>query len=1026
MRLSHLALALTLGSALVAQAPATPPVIDADALEGLRARNIGPAVMSGRISAMDGFLDKGRVTLYAGAASGGVWKSTNGGTTYKPVFDKHNQCIGAIRVHPKTPSTVWVGTGEPWVRNSVSAGDGVYRTTDGGENWTHLGLKETERIAGIEVHPTISDIAYVAAQGALWNANPERGLYRTKDGGKTWQKILFVDNDTGCASIAMDPSNPNVLFAAMWQHRRQAWSFSSGGKGSGLYKSTDGGDTWTKLTGDPKRGLPEGDLGRIALTISPSSTKTVYAVVEAKKGGLYRSEDGGETWTRGNAGANIIIRPFYFALVVPDPKDPKRVYKPGLQLSVSDDGGQSFTTIAGSTHSDHHALWINPSNTEQLFLGTDGGVFESNDRGNTWRMHGNLPLSQYYHVAVDMERPYRVFGGLQDNSSWMGYSSIKLGNKHWSNLNGGDGFWVQPDPSDPDYAYAESQGGNMVRVNLRTMISRPVKPEEGAGEVKYRWNWSTPIVLSPNEKGTFYTACQYLFRTRDKGNSWERISPDLTTNDTKKQKQEDSGGITVDNSSAETHCTIYTVSESPKNPRVIWAGTDDGNLQLTRDGGKSWKNTAVSLPGLPKGTWVSWVEASSHMEGTAFATFDGHTSGDMKSYVYRTDDFGQTWKPLATPDLTGFAHVVKQDPVRADLLYLGTDEGLFLSLDAGAHWVRFKGGNFPRVPVRDLAIHPRENDLVLATHGRGLWIIDDLTPLRALAGKGLEKDIALLPTRPGVVVEAGGDGWMDGDSEFTGEGPVNGVVVAYWQKKRHLFGDFKAEILDAEGRLIRTMPASKRRGLNYLLWDGTAKPPRVAKATQISYAGFVGPRLPEGTYTVRLTKNQTVVSGPITLAPDPDNPFTKADREARYQSTMTIFRMIEDMAFTVDQILVLRDGARTVAEKIHDAVLAKRLRAFADALDAERGKLVPTSEKVGITGEERLRERLASLYASVNGERGKPSKTQTDRVAALKADLAEVTKSYSALLSEDLLDLDKALQAAGQPALTRLIREAWE
>ncbi|MFN8011974.1 MAG: hypothetical protein U0P81_11305 [Holophagaceae bacterium] len=1010
------------------QAPQDAVKLDADALSGLQARSIGPAVMSGRIAAIDGHLDQGRLTLYVGAASGGVWKSQNGGTTWKPVFDKHAQSIGAIRVDPSNPKTVWVGTGESWVRNSVSVGDGVYKSTDAGETWTRMGLPDSERIAGIVVDPTDGNTVYVAAMGHLWSGGGERGLYKTTDGGKTWSRVLHSNEDSGCAAVAMDPKDPKVLYATLWQHRRRPWAFESGGPGGGLFKSTDGGATWTKLNGDPRRGLPTGEVGRIAVAVAPSDPKHVYAVVEAKDGAIFHSADGGETWTRGNAGPNITVRPFYFSLVLVDPKDPMKVYKPGFELSASEDGGKSFATIAQATHSDHHALFFHPQNPEVMYLGTDGGVFVSEDRGNKWRMVPNLPVGQFYHVSVDMARPYHVYGGLQDNSSWRGSSSVNLSNKHWTNLYGGDGFWVFPDPTDPRYVYAESQGGEIGRVDTLTMTSRNVQPQAAAGEPKYRWSWNTPIHMSPNEPGTLYTGAQYLFRSRDKGATWERLGGDLTTNDPKKQQQEESGGLTIDNSAAETHCTLNSISESPRNGKVLWVGTDDGNLQVSRDGGKSWTNVAAHATGVPRGTTVSWVEAGMFAEGTAFAAFDGHAGGDMKTYVLRTDDFGKTWTSLATPELQGYAHVIKQDPVKPDLLYLGTEAGLFVSVDGGKAWAQFKGSDMPAVAVRDLAIHPREHDLVLATHGRGLWIIDDLTALRALTPQTLQKDVALLPTRPNAKLDMASDGWMEGDAVYEGQDRPGGAAIAYWQRKRHLVGDLRVEILGAKGEVLQTLSGNKRRGFNRIYWNRLMQAPRAATGANL-FDGFIGagPEVLEGTYTVRLTKNKEVLTAPLVIEADPQSPWTRKDREAKFGTGMAMFAMVEDLAFRAQQVLDLKAGIAERLARAPEAALQGRLQALAGEAEKVRGVLVSTKEAGGaITGEERLREKLAKLYNRVLFQPGPPSPSQLDRVAALKAELATAFADVDRLGGKGLAELNAELRKAGLEPLALLDRAAWD
>src|SRR6059036_2144047 len=702
--------ALLAGPAGAQTAPQRASVkVDSATISGLGARNIGSAAMSGRIAALAAVHEGPRLTVYAGAASGGVWKSVNAGTTFKPVFDKQSvQSIGAVTIDPKNPKVIWVGTGEAWTRNSASIGDGVYRSTDGGENWTNLGLKESERIAKILVDPTESNTVYVCVPGKLWSDSDERGVYKTTDGGRTWTKVLKGPNaSTGCSMMAMDPQNPKTLFAGMWDFRRKGWTFRSGGdgpdapSGSGLFKSADGGASWTELDENSAKGLPSKPWGRVAVTVAPSKPNVVYAFVEAvvPKNGVYRSDDGGKTWEARDRSQAMIWRPFYFANLIVDPKNENRLYKPDLNLVVSNDGGSSFSNISGGAHGDFHDVWIDPQNPDHLITGDDGGVWYSYDAGNKWWKGDNLPISQFYHVSVDMDRPYHVYGGLQDNSSWVGDSQYPGGitNSRWENMYGGDGFWMFVDPSDNDYIYAESQGGYIGRVNRKTHESRGIQPLPEYKEKKLRYNWNTPIHVSPNQKGVIYLGAQFLFRSRDHGQTWERISPDLTTNDPMKQKQEESGGITVDNSSAEMHTTIFSICESPKDPNLIWVGTDDGNLQLTRDGGKTWKNLTANIKGLPKNAWVTSIEAGHFAEGTAYATFDLHTFGDMRPYVYKTSDFGQTWTPIVSPtgNVRGYAHVVKEDLVNRNLLFVGTELGLWVSLDGGRQWAQYKGSEFP-------------------------------------------------------------------------------------------------------------------------------------------------------------------------------------------------------------------------------------------------------------------------------------------------------------------------------------------
>ncbi len=747
---------------------------DAGTISGLPARNIGSAEMSGRVAAIAAINEDGRLTVFAGSASGGVWKSINGGSTFKPVFDLPDvQSIGAVTIDLHNPKNVWVGTGESWMRNSVSIGDGIYKSTDGGENWTNVGLKQSEHIAKILVDPADSDTVYACATGHAWNDNTEGGVYKTTDGGKSWRKVLGGTNaSTGCAMLSMTAKQPKTLYASMWDFRREAWTFRSGGPGSGLFKSTDGGEHWTEFTPANAHGFPEKPYGRIAVQEAPSNPDVVYAMVESKNSALFRSNDGGRNWQKLDASQYMVWRPFYFGNLIVDPKDENKIFKVDLNLLLSVNGGKSFGTISGSAHGDFHDVWIDPNDSNTIFASDDGGLWRSLDGGTRWEHMMNLPVSQFYHVSVDMADPYHVYGGLQDNSSWVADSSYPGGitNSRWENMFGGDGFWMWEDPSDPAYIYAEAQGGEMGRVNRFTHETRAIKPYPQYGEKKLRFNWNTPIQMSPNEKGTIYLGAQFLFRSRDHGQSWERISPDLTTNDPEKQKQEESGGVTVDNSSAEMNTTIYSISESPKNGQVIWVGTDDGNVQVTRDGGKNWNNVVGNVPGIRKGTWVSWVEASRYSESTAYATFDEHMYGDMRPHVYKTADYGKTWTslPAEQSGARGYAHVIKEDTIDPDLLFLGTEFGLWISVDGGQHWAQYKGSHFPAVAVRDLVIHPKTSDLILATHGRGIWIIDDISPLRALTPQVMAENAGFLPIADAPQWMETFAGWPEGDNSYNG------------------------------------------------------------------------------------------------------------------------------------------------------------------------------------------------------------------------------------------------------------------
>ncbi|MEP7078726.1 MAG: sialidase, partial [Chthoniobacterales bacterium] len=932
---------------------ADPAPFSSATISGLGARNIGSATMSGRVSAIAATREpSGKITLFVGAASGGVWKSDDGGTRYRPVFDEQPvQSIGAIALDPKNTKNVWVGTGESWTRNSVSVGDGVYKSTDGGESWTHVGLPESERIAQIAVSPKSSDTVFAAVPGKLWSDSPERGLYRTTDGGKTWNLVLKGANlSTGCSTIAIDPSNANTMFAGLWDFRRKGWTFRSGGdeptqaSGSGLFRSTDGGGAWTEITPENSKGFPQKPYGRIAVAIAPSNAKRVYAFVESTDSALFVSDDGGATWDKRDKSNWMVWRPFYFANLVVDPKNPDRLFKADGALIMSEDAGKSFSTVGGFSgmHGDAHDVWIDPTNPQTVFAGDDGGMWYSYNGGSKWWKSENLPVSQFYHVSLDDADPYRVYGGLQDNSCWVGASAYPGGitNAQWENVYNGDGFFTFQDPSDPDYIIAEYQGGTVGRVNRHTHETRSIQPKPNYKE-KLRFNWNTPIALSPGEKGTIYMGAQFLFRSRDHGQTWERISPDLTTNDPEKQKQEQSGGVTVDNSAAEMHTTIYSICESPKDKSLIWAGTDDGNLQLTRDAGKTWTNVVSSVPGLAKNSWVSWVQASNFDAGTAYAAFDRHTFGDLAPYLFRTTDYGQTWSPLLTPQdakgVRGYAHVIKEDLVQRNLLFLGTEFGLFVSLDAGKTWAQFKGGHLPAVAVRDFAIQPRDNDLVIATHGRGLWIVDDITPLRALTADLLTQEASFVSARPVQQrIEANG-GWPGGDAIFVGDNPSDAAVITYYQRSRHLFGKLKLEVLDASGRVVDELPASKRPGLNRVIWSMHEKAPRVPPAAQIANAGIRGPRLLPGVYTVRLTKAGQISETKLTVGLDRRAKFAEAERKAQFDAAMKVHALFGEESALMDRILFLRAGlAKTSGGLAKEDALRKTVADFDAKVDTTR------------------------------------------------------------------------------------------
>jgi len=1011
---------------------------NSDTISGLGARNIGSAEMSGRVTSLAAVPENGRLTIYAAAASGGLWKSVDGGTTYKPVFDKQPvQSIGAVAIDPSAPKTLWVGTGEAWTRNSASIGDGIYKSTDGGENWTNLGLKNSERISKILIDPKDGNTVYACATGALWSDSHDRGLYKTTDGGKNWTLILKGANlSTGCSSIAMSSRDSKTLYAGMWDFRRKGWTFRSGGdsptspSSSAFYKTTDGGATWTNLGAQSSKGLPAQPWGRIAVSTAPSNPNVVYALIESTRSALFRSADGGKTWEERDRSQMMVWRPFYFANLIVDPKDENKLYKPGGGLIVSSDGGASFSSAWGGAHGDFHDVWINPADSNELITGDDGGVWYSHDSGNKWLKANNLPISQFYHVSVDMHDPYHVYGGLQDNSVWIGDSSYPGGitNSRWENLYGGDGFFVFADPSDPDYVYLEAQGGTISRINRLTLSARGIQPQPNYGESKLRFNWNTPIHLSPNETGTVYIGAQFLFRTRDHGQTWDRISPDLTTNDPAKQKQEQSGGVTVDNSEAEMHTTIYSISESPRNGQVIWVGTDDGNVQLTRDGGKSWTNVVSHVPNLPKASWVSWVEASRFEEGTAYATFDRHTFGDMAPYAFKTTDFGQTWTPIVSPasGIRGYAHVIKEDTVSPQLLFLGTEFGLWVSIDGGQQWAQYKGADSPNVAVRDIVVHPRESDLILGTHGRGIWIIDDITPLRNLTQNTLAKDAVFLQGRNTQQRLLAQGGWTDGDGTFVGPNPPDAALITYYQKKRHVYGRMKIEVFDSTGKLVDTLPANSRLGISRVQWSMRIKPPKVPPAASAAGEAIVGPRVLPGTYTVKMTRGAETYTTKIDVQLDPRATYTIADRKLELDATMRVYALLGDLTFDVDRINGVHVALLQRATALGSGPLATQCKDLAVRVEDLRKKIVATTEGGAITGEERIREKTAQLYGALVGYEGRPADYYVARIDSLSHDRQDVVKEFDTLASTSLKTLNTSLTAKKLETIQPMTREAWD
>ena len=1038
---------------LVTTLPAA--AVDPDLLAGLKARAIGPATMSGRVAAVEALVSDPD-TLYVGAATGGLWKSTDGALTWKPLFDDQPvAAIGAVSVHRRHTDIVWVGTGEGNPRNSASVGNGVYKSLDGGRTWAHLGLEDSERIHRIVLHPTDPEVAYVAALGKTWGEHPQRGVFKTTDGGRTWEKVLYVDETTGASELVMDPRNPHKLFATLWQHRRWPWFFASGGPGSGIFVTHDGGESWKKLT--PEDGLPEGDLGRIGLAIAPSDPSIVYALVEAqgKTNRLLRSDDGGRTWQEraDSAAQKIGNRPFYYSDIRVDPADPNRVYSLWSRVSVSEDGGKTWRILVpfNPVHPDHHDLWIDPNNPRFLIDGNDGGVYLSRDRGETWRYVRNLPFSQFYHVRVDDETPFNVYGGLQDNGSWKGPSTVwenaGIRDYHWSEVHFGDGFDTVPDPEDPSRGYAMSQDGYVSRWSLRTGERKSIRPAPDRSvppaEEGLRFNWNAAIALDPFDSRTVYYGSQFVHKSKDRGDSWEVISPDLTTDEGEWQRQAKSGGLTPDVTGAENFTSLVSIAPSPVAKGVLWVGSDDGRIHLTTDGGDSWKSVEGNVKGVPAHTWVPHIEPSRFEAGEAYVVFDNHRRADWTPYVYRTRDFGKTWQSLAADNLRGYALVIVQDPVDRDLLFLGTEFGLWASLDGGDTWMPWKHG-VPTVSVMDLAIQKRHGALVLGTHGRGVFVLDDLHPLREMSEETLASPLHLYSLRPAqqYYVAQTGSARFPGHGEFRGENQPYGARLYFSlnlpdlphpdedkERSRKAArrevrtaggGDGPAEkaeepkvkirISDPAGRLLRTLEPKVHQGLNRVVWDLRAE----------AFDGVPdeddeepkGPEVPAGAYhiTVELAEHSREAS--LEILPDPRFEHTARDRDERWAAVQRIGALQEIAASAVERIQELRSDLDRIRGKRRslrpeeledeDDELFTAARELETALEKLETRLWNPPGTKGYTPESDAWRRIDRARFLLGRSWSAPTAAQRTYIDRAAAQLAELLPEINRFFAEDV------------------------
>jgi len=835
--------------------------LDTEKLKEMKVRSIGPAKMSGRVTAVEAVASNPSI-IYIGTASGGVWKSTSGGTSWKPIFDDEKLInIGALAITQSNPDVIWVGTGEGNPRNSMNLGGGIYKSLDAGKTWKLMGLEKSRNIHRIIVDPRDENTVYAGVHGNPWGEHMDRGVYKTTDGGETWNKILYVDEKTGVADLVMDPSNPNKLMAAMWEHRRWPWFFESGGPGSGLYVSVDGGENWVERTDED--GLPAGDLGRMGLAIAPSNSNIVYAIIEAKKNALYKSDDGGRKWKKISEKNEIGNRPFYYFDIYVDTKNENRLYTIYSNIGLSEDGGKSFRQVGANIHSDHHAFWIHPDDPNFIIEGNDGGMAISRNRGETWNDIQNIPLGQWYHIRVDNEIPYNVYGGLQDNGSWRGpayiWRSGGIRNDYWKELMFGDGFDVLPDPDDARYGYAMSQGGNLGRYDYVTGNSYSIKPTSPDPDTALRFHWNAAIEQDPYDNSTIYYGSQFLHKSTDKGLTWEIISPDLTTNDPGKQKYGQSGGLTLDVTGAENHTTIISIGVSPLEKGLIWVGTDDGNVQLTRDGGQNWRNLTEAIPGLPDKCWIPQIQPSDYNAGEAFVVANQYRLGDFSPYAYRTSDYGASWERIVKDsDVNGYALSILQDPVEPNLIFLGTEHGLWISIDNAGSWTQWKNG-YPSVSTMDMVIQNREADLVLGTFGRAVFILDDIRPLRQIAaekGKTLDQKFVVFDAPEAYHVEGSYTPrgiHYEGDATFIGENkPIAGAILSYYLKEEPAadkteeplavpakrksrksktdapgektksqsavkYDSLKIQVFD-EGELIRTLKYKANSGLNRVSW----------------------------------------------------------------------------------------------------------------------------------------------------------------------------------------------------------------
>ena len=1006
------------------------------AFERLEWRSIGPANMGGRTADVEGVSGNANL-VYVATASGGLWKTVNAGVTWKPIFERQGTfSIGDIALAPGNPDVIWVGTGESNVRNSVSFGDGVYKSTDGGKNWQHMGLKETEHISAIVINPQNPDIVYVGALGHAFAPNDERGVFMTTDGGKSWAKTLYIDREHGVSDIEIDPTNPNLLYAGMWSFERKPWTHRSGSEKGGLFKSIDGGRTWNKLT----NGLPK-LLGRIGVRVAPSNPNVVYAIVESKDGTLYRSDDRGETFKQVSKQTNIVSRGFYYTRVRIDPNNENHIYAVASTLVESIDGGKSFRSITGKTHIDYHAFWQDAKNPKRIWVGQDGGIAVTYDGGETWEPVYNIPLGQFYQIHADNRLPfYYLMGGLQDNGAWTGPSRTRepagIMNDDWRMVSFGDGFFILNNADDPDLYISESQGGNIVRTDLRSREQQEINPwGRGSGDgpalgEKFRFNWNSPVLLSPHDNNTIYFGGNVVFKSTDFGKTWEQISPDLTTNNPEKQK--DAGGpVAFENSTAEYHTTIITLAESPIRKGQLWAGTDDGNLQLSNDGGKDWDNIIKSVSGVPANSPVSHIEPSRTNAETAYVAFDRHMFDDFRPYIFRTSDGGKNWQNVSgNLPPRAYVQVVREDPKNSNLLYAGTELGLFASYTAGREWIALNLKNLPNVSVHDILVHPRDNDLILATHGRGIFIFDDASPIQQLSADILKRDAHLFPVRPGLRFATRFTRYGIGDKVFTGPNPSYGALISYYLKtKPDEKTTFKIQIFDEGGKLVQELDKpSREKGINRVAWNlryGGAEVRRPPTEEETAFGGPPrGPQVLPGSYTVRLTVGDKIIVQPVEVRLDPTISVAPADLQAQLDLQLKL----RDMQSAANSALRFLDSledqlkhTQTTAKNLNkepDKEMMKALDDYLKQIDALEDRLARRSEGLGLPGKSQSVDRIGEIFFGLDGTNSAPTVAQRQYFAEIEPEFINRMAEVNRFINNTVPQWNEKLRGWNLPTLT--------